>query len=119
MRKIGCILFVAMLSLLILTSVSASASDADEASQAIIDAAHEIAKENNYNPITVYTGKDGKNYQSGMLNIRDGRQTLIDGDMLINATRGPLTVGEVEIKRGEYVHIKDGNPIKGEIKIDN
>lgn len=102
--------------------------------KAIIEASKEKAKELKYNPIPVYMKeKDNGLYITGgaILQIKNSRQTFVEGDMVINVGELPVPFanfplldnfnapGKIILSKGEYAVLKDGQFAKqvGKIKM--
>ncbi len=95
------------------------AGEISAADQEIIDAGVKKAKELGVNPIPMCEKEDGNNYiPSGFIfNISNGGFSLKNGDMLINSTKGTITVAGVALDRGEYAVIENDKAKKGESKL--
>ena len=83
--------------------------------KALVDACFKKAKELGYNPIPVYRTEEGGGIAitGGVkLTIRNGRQTFVENDMVINVGEFPIPVSDFEISKGEYAVLKAGKWVK-------
>ena len=83
--------------------------------KAIVDAGLKKAKELGYNPIPVYMVKEGGSIAitgGAKLTIRNGRQTFVENDMVINVGEFSIPVSDIKISKGEYAVIKDDKWVK-------
>lgn len=87
---------------------------------ALVQAAFKKAKKLGHNPIPMYVEKEGGNIiitGGAMLSIRNGRQTCVENDMLINVGEFPLSVADFKLLKGEFAVVKDGKFLKQTEKI--
>jgi len=91
------------------------AGEISTADQQIIDAGVKKAKKLAVNPLPFCgKGNEGWFIPGGFkVHFGEGGVGIKDGDMVINATQGTLTVIGVNLERGEYAVIKSGKAEKG------
>ena len=91
-----------------------------EPDQALVKASFKKAKELGHNPIPVFVKKKGGNIiitGGVMMSIRNGRQTWVENDMLINVGEFSIPVGDFKVSKGEYAIVKGNKFVKQAGKI--
>jgi len=112
---------VCLLIVLFVFPLKASCEDKAEKKykpdKALVDASLNKAKELGYNPIPVYKVKEegGIAITGGAkLTIRNGRQTFVENDMIINVGEYSIPVSDFQISKGESAVIKADKWVKQE-----
>ena len=88
--------------------------------QTLVQASFKKAKELGHNPIPMYVEKEGGDIiitGGAMMSIRNGRQTCVENDMIINVGEFPLPVADFNLLKGEYAVVKGGKFVKQSGKI--
>jgi hypothetical protein len=83
--------------------------------KALVDESFKKAKGMGYNPIPVYMVEEGGSIAitGGVkLTIRNGRQTFVENDMIINVGEFPIPVSDHNISKGEFAVMKAGKWVK-------
>ena len=89
--------------------------------QKLVQAAKKKAEELGYNPIPMFVESEGGNIMitgGAMLSIRNGRQTYVEKDMIINVGEFPIPVQGFKINKGEYAVVLGGKFVKQDGKIE-
>ena len=109
--------FVSMFLVFIALFVSFGQSiavESDDKDESIIHTGKEKAKEMELNPIPVYT--DGKGeiiiVPGTLFSIRNGKWSLVNGDMLINVGNRPVAAEGITLNKGEYAIVQNGKAQK-------
>lgn len=107
------------LGLIIGVAGPAAAAELSGEDQAIIAAGVAKAKELKANPVPLVSDKTGKVFipKGYKFSIRNGRFSIAENDMLINATAKKITLAGTELQRGEYAVVKEGKVVKGEASL--
>ena len=88
--------------------------------EALVQAAFKKAKELGHNALPMYVEKEGGNnitMGGTTKSIRNGRQTCVENDMVINVGEFPFPVGDLKLLKGEFAVVKDGKFVKNTKKI--
>jgi len=126
MNSTKCPYFCLVCLLVVLFLFSSNAISADKSEekykpdQALVQASFKKAKELGHNPIPMYVEKEGGNIfiaAGVMMSIRNGRQTCVENDMVINVGEFPFPVSDIKLFKGEYAVVKNGKFVKQAGKI--
>lgn len=126
MNSVKCLYVYLACVLIVLFLVSSNAVCGDKSeekykpNQTLVQAAFKKAKELGHNPIPMYVVKEGGNIfitAGVMMSIRNGQQTCVENDMVINVGEFPFPVADIKLLKGEYAVVKNGKFVKQAGKI--
>lgn len=115
-------LFCLLCALFLFPSNGICSDNADKykPDQALVQASFKKAKELGHNPIPMYIKKEGGNIiitGGAVMSIRNGRQTCVENDMVINVGEVSLPVAGFNLSKGEFAVVKNGKFVKQAEKI--